>query len=556
MKLILVSPVTVPVLILGSLHGTLAGTPAPARYYKDQMVDHDSCCDNRRWAQRYYTWGKEFQGPGHPIFCILGGEGNIEPSTGLVYPFITHHLAKDFGAYVIQPEHRFYGESQPLKSTTDRTDLAQLLTPQQALQDAMRLIRHYQLRLNCSLKRTSPLYCPAITVGGSYSGWLSAMARLRFPDLVDMAYAASAPMLFYSQQISTSNNNDNSAYAYYNHITAVADQTRLDCAQHVKTTLSMVQYILLSELPDNDYRIVEDMVVAFGFCRGSQPNYIRTLNILAEELFMIIGYTFANDNMANYPPIIMMTTTTSAATNSIHANKTTTTNTNTSLYQSCETFASIHHTDPIETVSRFIKQHFASNYDNDDDDLDDCVNMSLQSPTGPNATLSGGDWSGVGTGLSGERWDFQTCTLLVEAIGFSSTSMFPEREWSMDWLVQHCQTRFQVTPEPRKLVDEWHFDDLVGSTNASHIIFTNGLNDGWSVGGILQNLSDTLLSINFENGAHHSDLSHVGPSDQDTPDIVAGFVTIRNILTTWLNEIQPDKYSQEPLSDLEASVVS
>ena len=180
--------------------------------------------------------------------------------------------------------------------------------------------------------------------------------------------------------------------------------------------------------------------------------------------------------------------------------------------------------------------------------------MSLQLPSGPNATLSGGDWSGVGTGLLGERWDFQTCTLLVEAIGFSQASMFPERAWTMDWLVQHCQTRFQVTPKPRKLVDAWYFDDLVGSTNASHILFTNGLNDGWSVGGILQNLSDTLLSINFENGAHHSDLTHVGPSDQDTPDIVDGFVTIRNIFASWLDEIQPGKYLREQMPGVSTSV--
>jgi hypothetical protein len=373
------------------------------------------------------------------------------------------------------------------------------------------------------------------------------MARLRFPDIVDMAYAASAPMLFYSQQIAPANRA--AAAHYYEHITVVADRTRPNCANHVRTTLSMVQHILLQELPDT-FENVEDVVVALGFCRKSQPDYIRTMPILAEELMMIVAYTFANDNMANYPP-------TNYRNNANHENATT----KTSLYQACETFASIHW-DPIEIVSHFVKQHLMtsaltnnSNSNSKQSDNDkDCVDMSSQLPSGPNATLSGGDWSGVGTGLSGERWDFQTCTLLVEAIGFSKASMFPEREWSMDWLVQHCQTRFQVTPEPRKLVDEWHFDDLVGSTNASHILFTNGLNDGWSVGGIMQNLSDTLLAINFENGAHHSDLSHVGPSDQDTPDIVAGFVSIRNILASWLDEIQPGKYLPEYMSGMTSLV--
>lgn len=491
---------------------TVKGTPAPARYYRDQIVDHDSCCDNRRWTQRYYTWGKEFQGPGYPIFCIMGGEGNIEPETGLFYPFVTHHLAKDFGAYVLEPEHRFYGESQPVAITTDNDPRELLFTPKQALQDAMRLIRHHQEKLGCSLNRTSPDYCPVITVGGSYPGWLSAMARLQFPDVVDMAYAASAPMKFYSQQVD--------AGAYYELITRVAEKSIPGCSEQVKITLGMVDFIS-RELPDSD---VENMAQAFGFCPGTKPDYIQTMRMLAQEVFMIVGYTFANDNMANYPP-----------TNQ------------TRLYQACETFSSINNLDPVQRVGQFLIQHLAG-------DNSHCVDMSSQLPTGHDATISAGDWSGVGTGSSGESWDWQTCSLLIEKIGFSSKSMFPERNWTMGWMTEHCQKRFNVTPQAFELVKEWHFDDLVGSTNASHILFTNGLNDGWSVGGILEDLSDTLITINFENGAHHSDLSGQGPSDRDTPDIKHGFVSIRNILMDWLNGIQPGRYPL--LSSLRQSAVA
>jgi hypothetical protein len=54
-----------------------------------------------------------FKGPGSPIFVIMGGEGAIEPSTGIYYPYVVT-LAEQFGALIIEPEHRFYGESQPL----------------------------------------------------------------------------------------------------------------------------------------------------------------------------------------------------------------------------------------------------------------------------------------------------------------------------------------------------------------------------------------------------------------------------------------------------------
>ena len=43
-----------------------------------------------------------------------------------------------------------------------------------------------------------------------------------------------------------------------------------------------------------------------------------------------------------------------------------------------------------------------------------CYNMSNQMPSGHDATISSGDWSGVGTGTDGSSWDFETCTYLVE----------------------------------------------------------------------------------------------------------------------------------------------
>ena len=44
----------------------------------------------------------------------MGGEGAIPPETGLFYPYVNEVLASKFGAYVIEPEHRFYGESLPV----------------------------------------------------------------------------------------------------------------------------------------------------------------------------------------------------------------------------------------------------------------------------------------------------------------------------------------------------------------------------------------------------------------------------------------------------------
>ena len=72
------------------------------------------------------------------------------------------------------------------------------------------------------------------------------------------------------------------------------------------------------------------------------------------------------------------------------------------------------------------------------------------------------------------------------------------------------------------------------AAGASKIVFTNGLNDGWSVGSVTTSLSDELVAINMPNGAHHSDLSHAPPSDLDTPDVVAARAQAADLIGRWL----------------------
>ena len=108
---------------------------------------------------------------------------------------------------------------------------------------------------------------------------------------------------------------------------------------------------------------------------------------------------------------------------------------------------------------------------------------------------------------------------------------------SADWLNAHCAARFNVTPRPTELVDLWGFSEARLPLITSRIIFTNGLNDGWSAAGITANLSDSLLAFNMPNGAHHSDLSHQWPSAADTPDVAAVHELTAAILAGWLESV-------------------
>jgi Serine carboxypeptidase S28 len=166
---------------------------------------------------------------------------------------------------------------------------------------------------------------------------------------------------------------------------------------------------------------------------------------------------------------------------------------------------------------------------------DECgFDLRIQIPAGRNASIMTSDWTGAGFGEDGNSWDFHCCTELIVQTGFSKHSMFYPMKWTMDWLVDHCQTRYGISPTPYKLVDEYGFNDL---SKASRIIFTNGLLDGWSEYSILEAPNDNVVVINLPNGAHHSDLSHTGPSENDTDDIQAAFSQIQDQLTEWFDEI-------------------
>jgi len=500
----------------------LASIPRPAQYF-DNLVDHFSAA-GATYQQRFYEIDEHFKGPGSPVVCIMGGEGGVPPSTGIFYPWVATVVAARLGALVIQPEHRFYGSSLPAGLPPFNASQLTLLSPPQALMDALALIQSQQKLRGCTGRGTAG-YCPVVTIGGSYPGFLSAMMRLRYPAVVDIAYAASAPLAYYAQQVPWP--------AYYELITMSAERSYKGCAAALRIAFKSLATGSFAEL-----------VHELGLCEDL-PAYISRggVDLLRDEVAMVLQYTFAGLNMGNYPP--------SNAT---------------ALHGAC---AAVVARPSLATLGLLLRQYAstavrggggrrptsltvaalegggasgygvqgASGYRVQGASKSvRCFEMASQLPAGVNATISSADWSGVGVGSDGESWDYQTCTMLVEAIGTNNvTDAFPPRPWSSTWLEAHCRARFGVAPRPTELADAWGFapERLVGA-GASRIIFTNGLNDGWSVGSVTSSPSSSLIALNMPNGAHHSDLSHEAPSPADTPDVVAVRAKGLALIQHWL----------------------
>ena len=203
------------------------------------------------------------------------------------------------------------------------------------------------------------------------------------------------------------------------------------------------------------------------------------------------------------------------------------------MYQTCQIFQN---NSPMKAVKEF---YFGLKPALSDEEISTattdpptCFDIQSQIvPGGKTLFDSGGDYN------DGMAWDFQVCTDVVFILGFSNQSMLPPRHASYDDLTLRCRERFGVTPRPFQLVDKWDFANL---QDRSYILFTNGVLDIWSGGSIMHNVSDTVLALNFPNGAHHSDLTHGGPTEYDSDDIKAGHVQIQNILEKWLDQIRKD----------------
>jgi pimeloyl-ACP methyl ester carboxylesterase len=506
-----------------------AAIPAAPHFF-----DHDASGSAAKFSQRYYLNDTAFAGPGSPILVIMGGEGSIEPSTGFFYPWVIDVLGPRFGALVIEPEHRFYGASLPFGAASFQSEHLRLLTPQQALRDAVALIRAVQAARNCT-PRGAPHYCPVLTIGGSYPGYLSAMMRLVHPDVVDGAHAASAPMRFYSQQVDE--------FAYYEVITRSAERASPGCASAVSAALQQ-----LATAPD-----AASLQSELGLCSAAAPG-AAGLEALKEALNMVFMFSFAGLNMANYPP----GPGTGLAT-ACHLFRSAAPGAKTwaalrsflQTWSGADTLASAVSRGVVGTPGRAVLPK-CMQYLWAWRAPAGCFNLTAAAPAGPNSTVSCGDWSGCGAAQQGLSWDYQTCTLLVERIGTNGVSdMFPPRRWTLEWLNRHCAARFGVVPAPDALNELWRFDAAgLRAQGASRILFTNGLADGWSVGGFLDDVDPAreLFALNMPNGAHHSDLRHTRPcpAPDDTEDVLEVRRRAAELMGGWLQSVRRDTPHDTP----------
>ncbi|XP_031267895.1 lysosomal Pro-X carboxypeptidase-like [Pistacia vera] len=136
-------------------------------------------------------------------------------------------------------------------------------------------------------------------------------------------------------------------------------------------------------------------------------------------------------------------------------------------------------------------------------------------------------------------WDWQTCTELVIPIGIgvnNTNTMFQPSPFDMDKYTKTCQALFGIAPRPHWITTEFGGHDIksVLGNFASNIIFSNGLRDPYSSGGVLEDISDTVVAVHTNEGAHCLDI--LTPNSTDPDWLIAQREKEIKIIEFWIAE--------------------
>lgn len=110
--------------------------------------------------------------------------------------------------------------------------------------------------------------------------------------------------------------------------------------------------------------------------------------------------------------------------------------------------------------------------------------------------------------------------------------MWPPHLYSLQKDADYCKDKFDMTMDEQYLEKEFALSDL---TDVTRLVLTNGLNDGWYPTSYETSVSDGVVVLTMENGAHHSDLTH--QLQADTTDVERVHTQISELIESWLQEI-------------------
>ena len=534
-------------------HTALTPQPSTANCtvsWHTQPLDHFDYSDSRTFQQRVFSYDVHWRRPNSsagagPILFYCGNEASVElyvNATGWMW-----ERAQELGALLVFAEHRYYGKTQPLgDASSANMSTLRWLTLEQALADYATLVHELKASLGAPDAKV-------IAIGGSYGGMLAAWLRMHYPSAVDAALAASAPVLgFDGMQKPGELFDGNAFWRVVTRDASPAAGAHPDCVPAVRATWAAIDaaaasaagraqlssiFRLCTPLDDDDDDDEQQHSVEADPRGSSGLPPPPTEGSAAARLKALLLNVFDTLSMGNfpYPSNYLVFQQTRDPTVKLPAWP---------MRAACAHFAGAFALNTTAGTSRSGGSGSGSGSDTSfGRDGESGGGVAAAAPTDLfqrmaaaagvlyNASGRASCYDLPGSDLDGDDgiWDWQYCTQrlpqetyfnLTGARGHQGQGVQGHEEGGdMFWpfnksaatISDHCARRFPgVVQRPGWIAATSAF---TSASSASHVIFSNGEYDPWRSGGVLRNLSSTLVAVEVPGGAHHLDLMFANPKD-------------------------------------------
>jgi len=434
--------------------------------YFDQRNDHFSKNDVSTFKQRYIINQTLWGGNGYPIFVMLGGEGPLS-DVELAGHFLLNEKAAIYKALMVSIEHRFYGLSTPGDGTLGTENL-RLLSADQALADYAVMIDYVKRQFKAADSKV-------VTFGGSYSGSLSAWMRQKYPNLVDIAYASSAPV--------------QAQLDYPEYFEVVVDSIGSTCTARVADAFKTIEGLIKSD-PD---RLLKD----FNGCGKMQTDLdeVTFLEALSDSIAGVVQYSGDNNAYGRMFNVSMM----------------------------CDMIGTTGDAyDKFVAFTRFFMN--ATGQECMDNNYEDSINqLKKTDPSGPDA--------------AGRSWMYQTCGEYGYYQTAESASVPFSKRINLDYFLTMCKDLYGTDKSsPAKSVDYTNAYYGGRDVRSNKIVFFNGSVDPWHALGLISDTPkpDDMPVFYIKGTAHCADLYASSPRDLST--LTDARTQSWKILDKWLNE--------------------
>nr|XP_027201070.1 lysosomal Pro-X carboxypeptidase-like [Dermatophagoides pteronyssinus] len=357
--------------------------------------------------------------------------------------------AKKFNAMIIFMEHRYYGESMPYGKKS-----MQNLSMAGYLTVEQALADYADFIVDIHMTINGARSSPVVIMGGSYGGMLAAWFRIKYPHLCVGALAASAPILQFPDIYDCEG---------YNRI-ATKDFTNYSpkCSESIRRSWSAIRRLAKT----NDGR--KFLSEQFQLCEEFPEQQVQTLIDWIANIWgtlPMIDYPNPADFLSKLPAY------------------------------------------PIKVVCQYLTEP-----DSNDKQLIQSIAKAISVYTNYTGDTECNKINESNDRLGTNAWDFQACTeMVLPECSNGVDDMFEPEKWTFDEFSAGCRQKYGINSDRYKALIMFGGKHI--SHTATNIIFSNGLRDPWSAGGVLETLSDTLIAIKIPGACHHEDLRSQGPND-------------------------------------------